>query len=73
MAERDGKASGQNQTEESAGFPEIPGLTANMAGSKCQILSTRSGHPMTELQMARRPKVEVCAVSTMCAPDEIFG
>ena len=34
--------SGQNPTGESAGFPEIPGLTANMAGSKCQILSTRT-------------------------------
>jgi proline iminopeptidase len=32
--------SGRNQTEESARFAGIPGLTANLAGSKCQILST---------------------------------
>ena len=37
------RPSGQNQTEESAGFPAIPGLTANRAGSKYQILSTGGG------------------------------
>jgi hypothetical protein len=37
----DREPSGQNQTEESAEFRVISGQIANMAGSKCQILSTR--------------------------------